>query len=364
MRTLLFTIFLTIGTPLFAFAAQKYTPLVNIPGVTDSAGGTSFEDYVNFLYAASIAIAALLAVIKMIIAGVKYMMTDIVTSKSDAIGDIKGALIGLLIILGAFIVLETINPYLTKGNIEFQKLPERPKIFTRPSVASIDRLSSEDSCAAETKSDTTRDRIFTINTSNCQPADDPARVISGFREKCTELKGTVTEVEGSGGKGFQCKAALFAETFKASEYGDGGLNGVNLDDAYVHYQGNLATYDAEGFCKKKYPTTSLSDCLNDVEDAFINDDDFWSAGAGNAYCENNAGKAEGRFGCKLPLRTLTYDEAEAMYRRENPGAGDDYDIDSDDYELMCGKWSNNTAEFIDTHKSGDAAGSDYMCVTY
>jgi hypothetical protein len=55
-----------------------------------------------------------LAVLKITIAGVKYMLSDVVTSKESAKKDIQGALFGLLIVLAAVIILNTINPSLSR----------------------------------------------------------------------------------------------------------------------------------------------------------------------------------------------------------------------------------------------------------
>ena len=100
-----------------------YEPMVQIPGVTDITaqnGGAVLSQYVNALYGLAIVIAGMIAVIKLVLAGAKYMMSDSFTSKGAAIEDIKGALLGILIILTAFLILATINPRLT--GIDF--LPE------------------------------------------------------------------------------------------------------------------------------------------------------------------------------------------------------------------------------------------------
>lgn len=105
---------LALFTPLIGLAqAYEYVSMVNLPYVD---GNQSTEDYVNGLYILAISVAAFLAVIKIIFAGVKYVMSDIVTSKEDAKTDIRGALIGLMIVLGAWIILNTINPSLTELN--------------------------------------------------------------------------------------------------------------------------------------------------------------------------------------------------------------------------------------------------------
>jgi hypothetical protein len=93
-------------------AAQQFVPLVGIPYIEGEKVAT-FGDYVNAFYYASISIAAFLAVIRIIFAGVKYMLTDIVTQKGDAKRDIRAALFGLLIVVGAVLILNTINTNLT-----------------------------------------------------------------------------------------------------------------------------------------------------------------------------------------------------------------------------------------------------------
>ena len=93
----------------------QFEPLVGIPGLNDPS--TDINSYINILYALSISIAALLAVIKIIVAGVKYMLSDVVTSKSEAKSDIQGALIGLLVVISAVLILNVINPQLTQTTL-------------------------------------------------------------------------------------------------------------------------------------------------------------------------------------------------------------------------------------------------------
>lgn len=100
---------------------EEYKPLVGIPGVTDTGSPLDFNSYINSLYTLSISIAALLAVIKIVIAGVKYMLSDIVTQKGEAKKDIQGALIGLLIVLSAVLILTVINPDLVEVDLTLNK---------------------------------------------------------------------------------------------------------------------------------------------------------------------------------------------------------------------------------------------------
>ena len=90
---------LTSIVPVVSAADPMFIPLVGIPGVDPN--NPVLGTYINAIYRLSISLAALLAVIKIVAAGASYMLSDIVTTKSNAKDDIKGALIGLLIVISA-----------------------------------------------------------------------------------------------------------------------------------------------------------------------------------------------------------------------------------------------------------------------
>lgn len=118
MKFFLFFAVCIIGLGLFgapALAQLTYEPIVQIPRLTPNTQNT--EQYVNALYLLAITLAAFLAVVKIIFGGVKWMLSDVVTDKSAAKKDIKGALLGLLIVLTAVLILNTINKDLTNLDI-------------------------------------------------------------------------------------------------------------------------------------------------------------------------------------------------------------------------------------------------------
>lgn len=150
---------LTIATllfilPLGVFAQEGRITFHSLPGL--SSGDTfTTEQYINALYTLAISLAAILAVIKLIWAGVQYMLTDIVTSKQKAKDDIKGALLGLMIILAAVTILNTINPNLT--NLNFLRNAEQtaplqsggdnvPPTYEQTNAAYIDAQNSAEKC--------------------------------------------------------------------------------------------------------------------------------------------------------------------------------------------------------------------------
>ena len=124
----LFTALFCVLLPLSAQAGD-FVGLVGIPGI-EPTGDTDLNVYINALYRLSISLAALLAVIKIVAAGAKYMLSDIVPAKEEAKKDIQGALIGLLIVIGAIIILNTVNSDLTELDlsIDTTTIPQGPTI--------------------------------------------------------------------------------------------------------------------------------------------------------------------------------------------------------------------------------------------
>ena len=106
------TALLLISIPhvLFAQTSQEFVPLVGIPGVDPES---NLEGYINALFVIAIGVAGVLAVIKLIMAGVSYMFSEIPSVKSDAKGDI----LGLLLILASVTILRTINPNITRFDV-------------------------------------------------------------------------------------------------------------------------------------------------------------------------------------------------------------------------------------------------------
>lgn len=101
----------------------NYTPLAPLPGTTvdtacnpaqtnppDPKCQTNLTTYLPGIFKLAIGIAGVLAVIMIVIGGVQYLSTDAISGKSDGKEKITNALIGLLLAIGAFVILNTINP--------------------------------------------------------------------------------------------------------------------------------------------------------------------------------------------------------------------------------------------------------------
>jgi hypothetical protein len=122
-------IFLTIVlfslscAPLFVGAATtpgKYQPLaVGIPGVTDKGvdATPSLIDYLNAIFVLAISLASSFAVVRIVIAGFQYMMTDAWGGKEEAVSTIWAVVTGLIVLLLSVVILKTINPDLLNLDI-------------------------------------------------------------------------------------------------------------------------------------------------------------------------------------------------------------------------------------------------------
>ena len=69
------------------------------------------------VYVASIGIGAILAVIMIVFSGIQHMVSEAVDTKSDAKKRIQGAIYGLLLLLGSYLILKTINQNLVTQSV-------------------------------------------------------------------------------------------------------------------------------------------------------------------------------------------------------------------------------------------------------
>jgi type IV secretory pathway VirB2 component (pilin) len=81
-----------------------------------------FGNYLNILIKIFLGICAVLAVIMIVMGGIEYMTSDLASSKESGKKTITSAILGLLLALGAYLILKTINPELL--NVCLNNLPE------------------------------------------------------------------------------------------------------------------------------------------------------------------------------------------------------------------------------------------------
>jgi hypothetical protein len=132
---------LTSPTLLHAFAADAFTHAlaqantshgyqltVPFPGQSNKVSGP--RDYILNLYNFGLYAGGILAVLMIVIGGIQWTVSEVVTKKEDAMDRIRNALLGLALLLGAFVILQLINPV-------FNNLPE-PGVGSLPPPGNYD----------------------------------------------------------------------------------------------------------------------------------------------------------------------------------------------------------------------------------
>lgn len=118
MRLLLIITLITL--PSIVLAAD-FVPIAPLPTNFENTG--SLEGYINGIFQLSISIGAVLAVLRIIWGGFKYMTEEAVNAKGEARQVIQQALLGLALLLGSWLILYVINPNLVNLDaLKFEKL--------------------------------------------------------------------------------------------------------------------------------------------------------------------------------------------------------------------------------------------------
>ena len=156
---------------------QFYYPLAPLPGQADKIDTTTsgdsdcpFGNYLNILIKLFIGICAVLAMIKIVLGGMQYMTSELSSGKEDGKNSITSAIFGLILALGAFALLNTINPELLK--VCLNNLPKATVMVENEPETGIDSDStgkatinlikkSDNSIVSLTNCDTTQ--MVTVN---------------------------------------------------------------------------------------------------------------------------------------------------------------------------------------------------------
>lgn len=154
------------------YTPTNYQPLAPLPG-TQVTGTTSVEldTYIPGMFKLAIGVAAALAVVMIVIGGVQYLSTDAISGKNEGKERIENALIGLFLAIGAYVILNTINPGILNFNLSIKKpanigAPQPPSgpTSTPPTLGTWFDDSAERAQLAAMG--------ISINKSNCQNIGD------------------------------------------------------------------------------------------------------------------------------------------------------------------------------------------------
>jgi lipoprotein-anchoring transpeptidase ErfK/SrfK len=101
-----------------------YNLLTPLPGIKDgmvsTSGSGALGSYLNEMIKIFIGICAVLAMVMIVLGGLEYMTSELISSKENGKKKITGAIFGLIIALGSYALLYTINPDLLKTDVEIE----------------------------------------------------------------------------------------------------------------------------------------------------------------------------------------------------------------------------------------------------
>lgn len=94
------------------------------PSVVNQQSGykaPSINEYLQGAFTPFLGLIAALSVVMIIWGGLEYMFSEVVSNKAEAKKRIWAAVLGLILALGAYLLLKTINPQLVETKFEVQQ---------------------------------------------------------------------------------------------------------------------------------------------------------------------------------------------------------------------------------------------------
>lgn len=165
-----------------------YTVLAPLPGTTNCGDvpnakcETTLEKYLPGLFKLAVGLSAVAAVLFLVIGGFQYISSDAIQGKSAGKERIKNALISLVLIISAYVLLNTVNPNLLELNLNIDKVDTSSAATGRGALgrqASGADLLSGESLRADAD---VRNRLGTVEINN--PPCTPQRT-----SQCINLNG-------------------------------------------------------------------------------------------------------------------------------------------------------------------------------
>jgi hypothetical protein len=196
-------------------------PLV-IDGVAQKS--VNIQNYVKTMFKIGIGLAALFAVFMIIVGGFQYMTSESIGGKGDGKEKIEGALWGLGLALGSFLILNTINPQLLEfsGGLEpivVNRDLAKKMIYKDPALTEALRI-GEESRANNASIEALRKRAKELRSQ----ADDAYN--KGDTEEASRLNDLAEKTEKEADK-------LYTSSVRILRY-DNAANSIMLGNGYAN----------------------------------------------------------------------------------------------------------------------------------
>jgi|GEM_PF-4901670 len=133
-------VFLAFFAPWIASAQSTYTLLAPLPGLTT----VTLTVYLEGIVRVTIGVAGILAVIMIVICGIQMIGSPSVSQKSESKECIWNAILGLLLAIGSWVILNTINEQLLRSDFTPPLLPTPASIS--PAAARTDPTPTAPGC--------------------------------------------------------------------------------------------------------------------------------------------------------------------------------------------------------------------------
>ncbi|MFH1346954.1 MAG: hypothetical protein ABIH10_01750 [Spirochaetota bacterium] len=126
---LIFAVFIVFSAPVGLFAETSSTPSsINLEYKYPWADATSPADFISRFYGIALGVVGGAALGVLVYGAVLWTVSGAVSTKQDAIEWIWAAIWGIILLLGAYLILNTINPDLV--NLKDPLILEAPVIPT------------------------------------------------------------------------------------------------------------------------------------------------------------------------------------------------------------------------------------------
>ena len=125
MKVLIFSLLFLFLILSFGIASAEdgvqYNLIQPLPGLQSVSGSNPFLQYIQKIIPILLGLAAVLAVVMITFYGIEYAISEAVGTKQQAIEGIQQAILGLMLALASWLILNTINPQLV--NLQFNIPP-------------------------------------------------------------------------------------------------------------------------------------------------------------------------------------------------------------------------------------------------
>jgi len=191
--------------------SSTYTLLAPIKDLTTITSADNIGSYFSTMVKILIGICGVLAVIMLVIGGVKYMGEDSIFGKSQGRETMTKALFGLIIAIGSYALLNTINPdLLGVEGLSIEQVEATVTEVESTPWATYETGNSTESCSSFTKVTLSKTDITKINICSSKSSDlikminaaynsDEKLLLSGYgsRSKQTQINFRIKNCGGS-----------------------------------------------------------------------------------------------------------------------------------------------------------------------